>query len=93
MSNKLFIDAIYDQASGEMLLKHPTDPEVYVNKAHYDEICEEIKNTEGEQMKAQQTCTYTKETVCSIWHKNKKTGEMECIKETEVKTCTCTPCG
>ncbi len=91
MSNKSFINAIYDTKSGEVLLQHPTDTGVFVNKGHYDELLDGMKMQKNSQKETK--CTYTTETTCSLWVKDPKGKGLVCAKEVEVNTCTCTgPC-
>lgn len=81
MSKKKLINAIYDLGTGKTMLAHPTKENVFVSPAHYAEI------TSGERQ--EWNCTYTEETVCSIWQKEADSDNMVCIKETKVQTCNC----
>lgn len=83
MSNKKLINAIYDLNTGKAMLAHPTKENVYVSPAHYKEITSDMHE------ESETNCTYTTETVCSIWQKEADSNNMVCISSKEVKTCNC----
>lgn len=83
MGKKSLINAVYDTKTGDVLLAHPTDANVFVTVGHYNEI------TTG--MHAQNSkCVYTEEIVCSIYVKDPNGPGMICAREQKVKTCECT---
>ena len=80
---KNYLEAIYDRETKTVLLRNPKDENIWVSLNHYEELL-------SADMHAENTCTYTKETVCQ----GVTIGPPPEYKQTpfgckEVTTCSC----
>jgi hypothetical protein len=83
MKKRLLINALYDTKTGDILLAHPTDSNIFVTVGHYNEIKTGMHTQDSK-------CVYTEEIVCTLWTKDPNGPGMICSKEKKVTTCECT---
>lgn len=66
----IMLSAVYDEISGEILIAHPTEANVFVNPSHYKEIKSNLKKdaTGNKSLSNMQdiesNCVYTESEVC-----------------------------
>jgi predicted peptidase len=75
------INAVYDTKTGEILLAHPQDENVFVTANHYNELISD------KEQRPRTNCIYTERTVCT---QSVFTGSGPiCTQTMVVKTCNC----
>lgn len=82
MNNLPMVDAIFNHATGDTVVAHPSKANVYVTSSHFREIIEGGHDDSA--------CVYTTEVACVQWDYSIPSAPRGiCVQTRESKTCTC----